>query len=282
MSFVCFTAPHLTDAQAERWRELAAQSRTASYSQDPAWAEVERAAAHAGERTPRFFWCERDGVLCLTALGVQRNLPIPGRAFWEFDNGPTFLQPAAFAEWLAWLRATASRRIARMSLQPALALDDVGDEVETILDAGGFRRRRTAGIWTTLIVDLDRPAEEVLGSFRRQTRQKIKQSSGLGVEVAAEDSPQGWAALAALDAEMAGRTPVRPIDERFVAAISRHWFRGGPGGTVLVARQGGEALAAALVIVYRGTAHLRTLPSSRRQKELPATHLLVWDAMRWA
>ena len=75
---------------------------------------------------------------------------------------------------------------------------------------------------------------------------------------------------------------VRPIDERFVAAISRRWFRGGPGGTVLVARHEGEPLAAALVVVYRGTAHLRTLPSSRRQKELPATHLLVWDAMRWA
>jgi lipid II:glycine glycyltransferase (peptidoglycan interpeptide bridge formation enzyme) len=81
---------------------------------------------------------------------------------------------------------------------------------------------------------------------------------------------------------MAGRTPVRPIDERFVAAISQRWFRGGPGGTVLVARHAGEPLAAALVIVYRGTAHLRTLPSSRRQRELPATHLLVWDAMRWA
>jgi hypothetical protein len=282
VSFVCFAASRLTDAQAERWRELAAQSPAASYSQDPAWADVECAAARAGERTPRFFWCERDGVLCLTALGVQRRLPVPGRVYWEFDNGPTFVQPAALSEWLAWLRETMGRGIARLSLQPALALDEVGDEVETILDAGGFRRRRTAGIWTTLIVDLDRPADEVLGSFRRQTRQKIKQSSGLGVEVAAEDDPRGWAALAALDAEMAGRTPVRPIDERFVAAISQRWFRGGPGGTVLVARHAGEPLAAALVIVYRGTAHLRTLPSSRRQRELPATHLLVWDAMRWA
>ena len=161
---------------------------------------------------------------------MQRRLPVPGRVFWEFDNGPTFLEPAALTEWLTWLRETVGRGTARVSLQPALALDEVGDEVETILDAGGFRRRRTAGIWTTLVVDLDRHDDEVLASFRRQTRQKIKQSSSLGVEVAAEDDPQGWAALAALDAEMAGRTPVRPIDERFVAAISRHWFRGGPGG----------------------------------------------------
>ena len=37
-----------------------------------------------------------------------------------------------------------------------------------------------------------------------------------------------------------------------------------------MARHEGEPLAAALVIIYCSTAHLRMMPSSRRHKELPA------------
>jgi lipid II:glycine glycyltransferase (peptidoglycan interpeptide bridge formation enzyme) len=49
-----------------------------------------------------------------------------------------------------------------------------------------------------------------------------------------------------------------------------------------VARHEGEPVAAALIIAYRGTAHLSMIPSSRRHPKLPASHLLVWEAMRWA
>ena len=220
--------------------------------------------------------------MCLTALGVRRRLPVPGRVFWEFEGGPVVLEPAVLDEWLTWLTATLGHEAGRLRVQPAWALDEAGDQMESILDAHGFVRRRGLGIWTTLMVGLERPDDELLASFRRQTRQKIKQSGALGLQVSAEDDERGRAALVALDAEMAARTPVRPIEQGIVAAISRHWFRDGAGGTVLVARRDGEPLAAALLIVSRATAHLHTLPSSRRSNDLPATHLLVWEAMRWA
>ncbi len=277
-----FAAVRLSAAQRDAWRDFADAAPHASYAQDPDWADVERDPAHGQAREPRFFWAERDGRLCLTALGVRRRLPVPGRVFWEFEGGPVVSEPAVLDDWLTWLTKALGHESGRLRLQPAWALDEAGDQMESILDAHGFLRRRSAGIWTTLTVGIERSDDELLASFRRQTRQKIKQSDGLGLRVAAEDDERGWAALVALDAEMAARTPVRPIERGVVAAISRHWLRGGAGGTVLVARRDGEPLAAALLIVSRSTAHLHTLPSSRRSKELPAAHLLVWEAMRWA
>ena len=81
---------------------------------------------------------------------------------------------------------------------------------------------------------------------------------------------------------MAKRAPVRQIDEEELEVISRGWLRDGQGGTILVARHDEEPLAAALVIVYGEKAYLPLTPSSSRHRELPASHLLVMEAIRWA
>jgi lipid II:glycine glycyltransferase (peptidoglycan interpeptide bridge formation enzyme) len=70
-----------------------------------------------------------------------------------------------------------------------------------------------------------------------------------------------------------------------LAVLSRTWLAGGRGGTVLVAREEGRPLAAALIIVYREGAYLRLLPSVRHDRGSggpPVSHVLVWEAMRWA
>jgi lipid II:glycine glycyltransferase (peptidoglycan interpeptide bridge formation enzyme) len=75
---------------------------------------------------------------------------------------------------------------------------------------------------------------------------------------------------------------VSKVSANEIAIISRQWLADSAGGTILVARHGGEPLAAALVIVYRDTAYLPMIPSSRPRSVIPASHLLVWEAMRWA
>ena len=163
-----------------------------------------------------------------------------------------------------------------------MLLDEIGDQMETVLDGRGFVRRRTFGVWSTLVVDLDRPEDEILASFRPKTRRTIRQAEELGVVVADEDTPEGRAALVALDAEMAARAPVRPIDPAFVESVSRHWCAGGLRGTVLVARRQGEPLAAHLLLIHGSTATGCVMPSSRRHTKIPTSHLLHWEAMRWA
>ena len=273
-----YAARSLGTAMTQRWREFADDVPWAHYRQDPAWAEIERDE----NQEPWFFWSERDGQLRLTALGLRRRLPVPGRVFWEFPRGPTFRELEDLDEWLPGLLTRVGREVARLRLSPPVPLHEGGDDVETLLERHGLVRRRVLGGWATLVADIAREETDIMRSFRSATQRAIKKSLRLGIEVREEDVPSGWDVLAALETELARRTPVSPARPADIERTSRLWLRDGAGGTVLVARHQGEPLAAALVVTHHGTAHLPMIPSSHRQRELPATHLLVWEAMRWA
>jgi hypothetical protein len=298
------SAPVLTATQLAAWRTFAAAVPWAHYRQDPAWAETERQEGRLGAREPVFFWGEKDDCLCLTATGIRRRLPIPGYVFWEFNYGPTFADPDAFAGWLAWLPAGLGRGAARLRLQPPLPLTPSGDDIETLLEGHGFSRERLHGGWTTLLLDITPTEEEILAGFRDATKRAIKKSRNLGVTVTPEDTPEGWQIIAGLQTELGRRAPVPPLDTRMCARISTDWLRaggagggvgdaagspvGGPGGgdhpgggTILVARHNDRPVAAALVVTYHGTAHLPVIPS-RRGSDVPASHQLVWETIRWA
>lgn len=277
-----FCAARLDAVQRERWLEFATGVPWASHLQHPDWAEVERLGSGSGLRAPYFFWAEDADGIRLTGLGVRRRLPVPGKTFWEFKKGPIIADGAILDAWLPWLARRIGREAARLYVEPAVPLDEGGDDVETALERAGFVRRRAMGTWATLLVGLDGDEDEILATFRPQTRAHIRKSGRMGLTVRAEDDPEGWIVLSRLDAEMAQRADVRPISLAAVARVSRHWLTGGAGGTILVARYEGDPVAAALVIAYRATAHLTIMPSSRRHRKLPASHLLVWEAIRWA
>jgi hypothetical protein len=276
-----FMAGRLDRDQVRRWREFAEKISWSHYQQDPAWAGVERRGSGMRSRQPFFFWSELDGVIALTALGVRRRLPVPGRVFWEFSLGPLVCDGVVLDDWLSWLCSALGREAARVRVQPAAPLDEGGDDFETLLERQGFVRRRAMGGWTTLLVDIGRDEDEILASFRAETRSAIRKSARRGTTVSVENTPQGWSILSGLEAELERRVPVLEFDEAMMARIGRFWLNDGAGGTVLVARHDGEPVAAALVIVWGTTAYLPLIPSSRHHK-LPTSHPLVWEAIRWA
>ena len=271
----------LDGGQVSRWREFAATLPSQHFWQDPAWGYAESGGPVWRERRPHYFWCEDDGRLCLTALGLKRTLPIPGMAFWEFPRGPLFEDPEVFDDWLAWLPEGLGRGAARVIAWPYWRLDEGGDEIETILERHGFVRRRVRYGWSTLLVDLTLSDEGLLKSFRRQTRQNVRKSLDADLHVSEEDDPRGWTTLHELDLAMAERvaTDMRSAD-RF-SETSQRWLKAGGRGALLVERSGDTATAAAIVIVQGATATLVALPS-RRVEGLPTSYLLVWEAMRWA
>jgi Acetyltransferase (GNAT) domain len=277
-----FYAPRLDEDQIARWRDFADRVPWAHYRQDPAWAETERYGSGMTAREPWFFWVESHESVCLTAIGVRRRLPVPGYVFWEFNKGPTFLDSTVFDAWLPWLLHEIRRGGARVRVQPSTPLDQGGDDVETVLERHGFVRRRLDGGWATLRLDLTAPEDEIVAGFRPTTQQCIRKSRNLGITIEPEDARNGWRTIAALQADLSLRAPVPLVDEAMMERISRQWLRDGSGGNVLVARHDGEALAAALVVTYHGTADLVMMPSARRHRELSAGHLLLWEVMRWS
>jgi peptidoglycan pentaglycine glycine transferase (the first glycine) len=277
LSFFC--APSLSEEQTALWKDFALGVPWAHYRQDQAWAETERSGRGMAAREPWFFWAEADGTICLTGVGVRRRLPVPGRVFWEFNKGPNFVDPTVLDEWLSWLLPRIRRGAARLRVGPAIPLDRGGENVEAILKRHGFA---CISEWATLLVDISGNEDEIMASFRPATQRSIKKSRRLGIEIHPEDTPDGWGAIAALQTELSRTSSTSPVDKPAIERVSRHWLRGGSGGTILVARHHGEALAAVMLVIHRGTAYTPIIPSSHRHREFPATHLLVWEAMRWA
>ncbi len=271
----------LSAAQVSQWREFADDIPWAHYSQDPVWADVEYGAGTSARR-PFYFWMEVGGRISVTAVGLKRDLPVPRRSFWEFPKGPLFADSNALDQWLTWITARLGRDAARLRLGPTLPLSDMGDDVETLLEVRGFTRRRTLGGWATLVVDLTKDEGEIRHAFRSATQRSIRKSIRLGLNVSIEDEPEGWTALSALQSDLARVTPVDSVGVSALERYSRLWLRGGEGGTVLVARYRGEPVAGALVLKCRDRAHLPMIPSARDHRQVPASHLLVWEAMRWA
>ena len=277
----CYCAPVLDTRVLALWDDFELTIPWTHFRQARMWAPIE-SDPPGGARQAHYFWAERDGKICLTGIGVRRRLPFTKRMFLEFQKGPTFSDEAALDSWLIWMKASIGDKVARLRVSPAVPLAEGGDDMETLLERRGFRRRRTLGGWATLLVDLDRTEDEILGGFRSATRRAIRKSQRLGIQVNGEDSPEGWSALAALEADLAQRAAIQATDAQKIALISDQWLRSGAGGTVLVARHEGEPLAAALLIVHRGIAHIPLIPSSRSHRDVPASHMLVWEAMRWA
>jgi len=274
--------PSLDEGQVAQWRGFANEVPWADYHQDPAWGAIYEADTSNKVRKPFFFWGEVDGRICLTGVGVRRRLPVPNRFFWEFERGPLVCDLTVMDRWLSWLSEWLGSRAIRVRVQPAMPLLEAGDDAETILERQGFVRRRLLGIWSTLLVDISLPEDQIFAAFSPYVRHRIRRSARLGIEVHCDDSPTGWSVLSNLQAELSKRAPVPPISEAAARATSLCWLNGGSGGTVLVASLGDKVLAAAMIPIYRGTAYLRVIPSSGKHRELPTSFSLLWEAMRWA
>ena len=225
LSFFC--APRLSEEQAALWRDFARRVPWAHYRQDPAWAETERSGRGMAARKPWFFWAEAQEGLCLTAIGVRRRLPVPGRVFWEFNKGPNFVDVTVLDEWLSWLLPRIRHGAARLRVGPAIPLDRGGEDVEAILKRRGFA---CISEWATLLVDISGNEDEIMAGFRPATQRSIKKSRRLGIEIHSEDTPDGWGAIAALQTELSRTSATPPVDAPAIERVSRHWLRGGPEG----------------------------------------------------
>jgi hypothetical protein len=276
-----FAARTISVARARSWDSFVREARAGSFAQSTRWAPVERCDSWLEKREPSFFWCECRGKLALAGLGVRRDFPCSPFADYEFDRGPVFDDPAVFE---AWLEATLPRLrhdAVRIRLMPRWRLDEGGDDIETILERQGFVRRRREGDWATLLVDLTVGEDELLQSFRRQTRQSIKKGACAGVTVDEEAGQAACAIMAGLYADLAARTSMHPLSLAWFERLWREWLAGG-GGAVLVARDGHGPRAAAVVVHYADVAHLYVMASRDVDRPISSTSLLVWGVARWA
>lgn len=277
-----FEAENLSPLELKRWREFLEAMPCRHYTQDPAWVWVLADSYSTRRRRPWFTWAEEGGKIVLVGAGLKQQSPAPGLFYFDFDKGPAFSDCAVFERWLKWVSQRAAARGVFVRVSPHWELGLGGDEVETNLARAGFRRDRAIGTVATLLVDLRPQVDQIMGGLRRQTRQQINRTWAAGVTVAEENTSEGRSAFRELYSELAARNGLIPMRDQDLEAIDRHWFNGGPGGTLLLARLDGEAIAGGLVLAHGDTAYYTTAASTRNVKALGTSHAVVWAALLWA
>lgn len=134
----------------------------------------------------------------------------------------------------------------------------------------------------TIIVDLDRPDEELLASFKQKTRYNIRLAQKKGVVVERREADKEMLdlmyKLMKATQKRAGFF-LRPKD-----AFYTYWrdFAKDGMGQFLVAREGDDILAAVYAFVFNKRAYYKEGGSFDVKRNLMAPHLLQYETMRWA
>jgi lipid II:glycine glycyltransferase (peptidoglycan interpeptide bridge formation enzyme) len=162
----------------------------------------------------------------------------------------------------------------------ALVLEPDADDPQAVdLEALGFvRAARSVQPATSLRVDLRGEEAEILGRMHQKTRYNIGLASRRGVVVRPWADPDGFAAM------------LRATGDRQGFGVHTHgYYRDAyelfhPQGEaeILLAEKNGDALGALMVFGCGSGSWYLYGASTTTHRELMATYLLQWEAMRWA
>jgi lipid II:glycine glycyltransferase (peptidoglycan interpeptide bridge formation enzyme) len=153
--------------------------------------------------------------------------------------------------------------------------------VEPELDQGwrppaGWRRATAIQPEHTAIVDIARPDEELMASFKSKTRYNVRLAQKKGVEVAISDD---IAAFARLAGETSSRHQIQLAPERYYRELHRMMAADGQSRLYLASHQGTN-LAGIIVVRFAGRATYLFGASTRTGREKMPAYLLHWQAMR--
>ena len=221
-----------------------------------AWGEVQ---ARSGWRVERL---QLDG-------GGLASVQLRGRAPLErayVPRGPVPAGARQLEQLVEWARR---RNLARLRVEP-----DAGPELSSVLRDLGFRPAPQVQPRHTMIVKLG-SEEETLASFNRGTRYNIRLAAKRGVTV---DEDADAAEMARQAAASASRQGIRLPPASYYGLLLEHlpWCR------TYVARAGGEAVAAMVVIHFDGRGYYMFSGANGRHRELKPVYLAQWEAMRAA
>ncbi|MDQ6747652.1 MAG: peptidoglycan bridge formation glycyltransferase FemA/FemB family protein, partial [Candidatus Dormibacteraeota bacterium] len=235
--------PHLLQS----WRWGALQSRFG-------WTVERRQLDLGGQDVPL-------SLLCTAAL-------VPGRRWGYVPRGPAVngdRAPAAIEAIAAWARELG---LAFVRVEPELE--------EGWRPPAGWLPATATQPEHTSIIDIARPDEELMASFKSKTRYNIRLAQRKGVEVAAGEEIATFARLAA---ETSARHRIQLAPEKYYRELHRLMSPDGMSRLYIATHQG-IPLAGIMVVRFAGRATYLFGASTRQGREKMPAYLLHWQAMR--
>ena len=259
---------------------LMATAANAHFTQHPAWAGVP-----AGDRNASwaFFFGVEAGRARFSALIRLRRTPLLGYCLADIFRGPAADTPESLT---AGLRAL-EKQLASMNLL-AVRLDSFWsgpgtEEVRAGLAGLGYHPMEDQP-WSarTLEVEIDREPEQLLLSFRKETRYDVRKALKLNLDVREDLDDAGLADFEELYRQMTLTKGAHARPAGFFPAL-RDYCRAWPQRGFIISSWTGPELLGAIVIFTLGKRAIYGYgASSTNHPGIPKTHLLHFMAMQHA
>jgi lipid II:glycine glycyltransferase (peptidoglycan interpeptide bridge formation enzyme) len=257
------------------WEAFVSRQPNASFLQSWYWGEVHKQSGRSVRRLAYMSGnriCAAAQLILMTGrLGSSLYIPYGPVLDWQ----DTALADRVLSELLKIAREVG---VDYLRIDPRISFfPSIGD----LLKDNGFRK--AAGFvqaefdWV-LDLERERSDEELLGAMRSTTRQRIKQSIKIGVEVTKSVNHQDFDTFYHLLEETAKRQGFVPQNRTYLT--KQFEILSGAGiAELFVARYLGEPLAASIVMFYGDNASY-VHGASVANSGVPANHLLQWEAIK--
>ena len=133
----------------------------------------------------------------------------------------------------------------------------------------------------SLILDLDKPLDQIEAGMHQKTRYNIHLAERKGVQVFESTNEKSLADFLALQSVTAQRDKIKPFPDSYFQQMYQALV---PAGQLSLWRAEfqGSLLAINLMISFGDTVSYNHGASSEEQRNLMAPHLLQWKAIQWA
>ncbi len=162
---------------------------------------------------------------------------------------------------------------------PNVLKDENSKRIEDKLKSNCRRSPRDTFTKWNILVDLDRPEEEIIAGFEQKTRYNSRLAARRGVVVSIENNSKGLKTFLDLHNETAKRQGfLTHSDKYFTEAfetLNEH-----DKANILVAEYNGEPLAAWMLFNNENTIYYTYGGSSTEYKDLMASNLMAYEAIK--
>lgn len=242
------------------------------------WGEFRRAQGQTVERWAMF---DEAGQLKHTLQVTFHAIPVFGGTAGYFPKGdlPT-------AEMLGALRELGKRNNAVfIKLEPnvlALAEDLTHfDASHQLLEQAGAKPGRALFTPYTFVLDITPPEDTLLANLKSKTRYNVKLAERKGVTIVEDTTDQGLEDYLVLLKETTQRQGFYAHDESYFRTQWQHLKSSGMV-KILKAMYEGKPLTVWILFFHNGVAYYPYGASSRENRDVMASNLLMWEAIKLA
>jgi len=267
----------------QRFNDFVARFETGDLLQSFEWGDLK---ARSGWSPVRVL-AEQDGQIVASASLLKRAIPRTGRCIMYAPRGPVLdtRNATLVSDFTAYLRHIAIKhRAILLKIDPPVPVEDIDSEANLL--SVGFKPVNADGFGGTqpkcvMQLDLDKPIDEVMASFKEKWRYNIRLAERKGVTVNLDCTREDLPAFYTLLKETCARDGFLVRGLKYFQDM---WDLLVPAGYMRLALTyyEGKPIAGAIAYLFGDKAMYTYGASSNEHRNVMPNHLMQWKLIQWA